>query len=98
VIVIQIATVEWERNALAADMDRQHADDQLARVNALLPANYFAFGFTPDGYQLPRIIIAGADDEGWTYNAYVEPRLYSGNVYARHIIGIDTSDATQPMR
>lgn len=44
-------------------------------VESYLPSNYEVIYWTNDG-----IIIAGADNAGWTLDNYVIPRLLSGNM------------------
>jgi hypothetical protein len=48
-----------------------HADAET--VGKYLPSNYRVLGTTPHG-----VVIQGTDEAGWTFDAYVAPRLGSG--------------------
>lgn len=45
------------------------------QVAVYLPENYLVVGTTADG----RVLVRGEDHAGWTLDAYVIPRLSSGN-------------------
>ena len=53
-------------------------------VQSYLPGNYSAMEYVgPDGSEM--IQIRGRDNAGWTMDAYVIPRLASGNICAREV-------------
>jgi hypothetical protein len=46
-----------------------------------LPSNYYIVGGAKEGF-----IIAGSDNDGWTLDDYVIPRLSSGNMGCRELV------------
>ena len=55
------------------------------RVAAYLPTNYRIAGSHTNARGDFVVEITGYDDAGWTFESYVQPRLASGNMFAKEI-------------
>lgn len=53
------------------------------RVAAYLPSNFKVIGSWTDHNEDLVIDVVGYDSMGWTFQAYVQPRLASGNMFAQ---------------
>lgn len=68
---------------------------KVERVQAYLPSNYTAVAVT-DRREPPlqlAVLIAGADNFGWTLDDYVIPRLASGMIYATELVQKGVEDS-----
>ncbi len=66
-----------------ANLTLDRTDENIARVEAYLPSNYWVSPIRGwDGHRAV-IKIAGTDNAGWTLDGYVLPRLASGLIFGR---------------
>ena len=65
---------------MSSDIRFAVVEGDLNRIQSYLPLNYSAMNY------LDKVLIYGEDDQGWTLDGYVIPRLGSGLYAAKEMV------------